>query len=343
MGCFNANGFFSKLPLQDGDKIVLIFCADLSKITNDALPIYPAEKYVPLNAPIFCEYNDYGSTFENSVVKDANAEFFEKSVGVTCEELCNMIHDYGNATIEELTSNDGEDWEAIDESDFSKEQATKKEKYLKVLHTLFDNAYRKWRNKMGVTWIMEHKDVYEKISELGKNSIISWDDDENVVEKRCLAAFKMVEDYPEVDKIFNLLHSKRAYRKIEFDLYIDKIGDKELSIEEIDKKKDELEKIYGGEYHTFISSACFAESSLGEAFPTYESITGAAEWNKYKDNFVDFFRFTRVMYALHRVFEPSTYASQWVCTKMLSEVSNIVNNKAQTICKEYDERYKEED
>ena len=302
MGCFNATGFFSKLPLQAGDKMVLIFCADLSKITNDSLPIYPGEKYMPLNAPIFCEYNDYGSTFEDSVIKDANAEFFEKSIGTTCEELCNLLHDYGNVTIEELESR--EEIKVEDESNYDKQCREEKEKLLRILHTLFDRAYHKWRNKMGIVWIMEHRDVYEKISKLGKNSITSWDDDENVVEKRCEAAFKMVEDYPEFGKKFNLL---------------------------------ELEDKYGGEHYTFASSSCLTEGSLGETFPTYESITGAAEWKKYKDNFIDFFKFTRVMYGLHRIFEPSTYASQEVCTKITKTTYDILKEKSDDICKKYDE------
>jgi hypothetical protein len=338
MGCFNATGFFSKLPLQARDKMVLIFCADMSKITNDGLPIYPAEKYVPLNAPIFCEYNDYGATFEDSVEKDANAEFFEKSIGVTCEEFCDMLHDYGNVTIEELESKEEkEDLEENDESDFFKQRREKKEKFLKILHKLFDNAYHRWRNKMGVVWIMEHRDVYEKISKLCKNSVTSWVDDENIVEKRCETAFKMVEDYPEVDGIFNLLHSNRAYRKIEFDLYYEKIGNRKLTSEDIAKKRDELEDKYGGKHYTFASSGCFTEHSLGEAFPTYESITGATEWKKYKDNFVDFFKFTRVMYALHRIFEPSTYASQEVCTKITKATYDILKEKSDAICKKYEE------
>lgn len=335
MGCFNATGFFSKLPLQGGDKMVLIFCADLSKITNDSLPIYPGEKYMPLNAPIFCEYNDYGSTFEDSVIKDANAEFFEKSIGATCEELCNLLHDYGNVTIEELESR--EEIKVEDESNYDKQCREEKEKLLRILHTLFDRAYHKWRNKMGIVWIMEHRDVYEKISKLGKKSITSWDDDENVVEKRCEAAFKMVEDYPEFGEKFNLLHSNRTFSAIEMGLYFKNMKDDKLSSEEIAKKRDELEDKYGGEHYTFASSSCLTEGSLGEAFPTYESITGADEWKKYRDNFVNFFRFTRVMFGLHKIFEPSTYASQSVCTEITKATYDILKEKSDAICKEYEE------
>lgn len=336
MGCFNATGFFSKLPLQAGDKMVLIFCADLSKISADSLPIYVAEKYVPLNAPIFCEYNDYGAVFEKSVVKDANAEFFEKSIGTTCEELCDMIHDFGNVTIDELT-------EVINSKEyndeFSKRRKEDLNKYLSVLHILFDKAYEKWRNKMGLTWIMEHKDVYDKMSELGKGSITSWFDDDNVVEKRCNAAFKMIEDYPEADDVFNLLSTGTVYDKIKFDLLLNKV-DKELSSKDFEDKRKEMSEKYGNEYQTFFSSACLHDGLLSEAFPTYRSIIGVEEWKKYKDNFVDFFRFTRVMHGLHRIFEPSTYAGQEVITDITRTTYNILKEKSDEICEKI---YCEED
>ena len=131
MGCFNATGFLSKLPLQNGDDMVLIFCADLTRVAHsDNLPIYVAEKYVPLNAPIFCKYNDYGSVFEDSIVRDANADFFEKSIGMTCERLCDLIHDFGNITIEEI-----ENAPENDEDEYKSDDMKKSEKeFLRVLH-----------------------------------------------------------------------------------------------------------------------------------------------------------------------------------------------------------------
>lgn len=339
MGCFNATGFFSKLPLQAGDKMVLIFCADMSKISDDALPIYVAEKYVPLNAPIFCEYNDYGAVFEKSVVRDANAEFFEKSIGTTCEKLCDMIHDFGNVSIEELS-------EVIeydeDEGEYHEKRKEIAKEYLRILHILFDNGYVKWADKMGLTWIMEHKDVYDKMSALGKGSITSWFDDDNVVEKRCNAAFKMIEDYPEADGVFNLLSTGTAYDKIKLDLLLNKV-DKELSFKDFEDKRKEMAEKYGNEYQTFFSSACLHEGLLSEAFPTYRSIIGVEEWKKYKDNFIDFFRFTRVMHGLHRIFEPSTYASQEVATDITMATYNILKEKSDEICDNYEKVHSEED
>ena len=70
---------------------------------------------------------------------------------------------------------------------------------------------------------------------------------------------------------------------------------------------------------------------------TYESITGADEWKKYRDDFVNFFRFTRVMFGLHKIFEPSTYASQSVCTEITKATYDILKEKSDAICKEYEE------
>ncbi len=340
MGCFNASGFFSKLPLQSGDEMVLIFCADLNRVApKDALPIYVAERLVPLNAPIYCEYNDYGSVFENTVVRDANAEFFEKSIGVNCEKLCDMIHDFGGVTLDDLKKIKDAHAKEKD-SEFDKRRIQEAEEYEKVLNIFLKNFYHRWKNHTSLVWIMEHKDVYEKISSIASGPVINnWRDDTDISAVRCKRAFEMAGEYKEFDSHFNLLNERK---------FISAVGDSMFkmmfsAIEENAREKthNELKKFrekYGEGNHSFVSSACLTDGGgLDEAFPTYAEIVGVKEWEKYSKNFIDFFRFTRIMYSLHRVFEESTYASQWVCTNSLSKVSNIINNKAQEICKKYDE------
>lgn len=347
MGCFNATGFFSKLPLQSGDDMVLIFCADLTRTSHkDNLPIYVGELYAPLNAPIFCKYNDYGAVFEDTVVKDANAEFFEKSIGVNCEELCNMIHEYGSINIEEITNIRAEMLEECGDSDYDKKRIAELDKYDKILHTFLDGAYEKWRNKMGLVWIMEHRDVYEQIAKIGEGAVMDdWRDDTDVCRKRCEMAFMAVKDYPQLDKRFNLLHHSRTISAVER-MVTEKIYNSVEKVSEEEEKKmyDEVHKKYGEEYASFFSSSCIFEGSyMRGCFPTYENILGSNEWEKYKENFIQFFRFTRVMASQHRIFELSTYGSQSVYTKPLEKVSEIVADKAKKICKEYRELYEDED
>ena len=287
MGCFNVNGFFSKLPLQANDDMIIIFCADMTRTGhNDSLPIYVAENYFPINAPIYCKYSNYGHVFENTVIKDANAEFFEKSIGLSCEKLCDLIHEFGNSNIEDLLK-------------YNEEKATI---YISLLKLLFNNAYYKWKNKIGLTYIMEHKDVYENISKLGKGKIYDeLKNDEDIVSIRCNDAFELVKKHTELDKNFNLLRQNIV-------------------------KND------------FFSASCLLEFGYtSEFFPTYSSILGVKEWEKYKKAFIDFFRFTRVMSSLHRVLESSTYASQNIKTKILSAVNEIITNKTENICKKYEE------
>ena len=347
MGCFNATGFFSKLPLQSGDEMVLIFCADLTRTgRKDNLPIYVGELYMPLNAPIFCQFNDYGAVFEHTVVRDANVEFFEKSIGFNCEQLCDIIHEYGNANLEELAEMRANMVEEAKESDYSKKQLVKLDKYINLLHLLFDGSYNRWRNKMGLVWIMEHKDVYQKISEIGKGPVMSdWRDDTDVCNKRCEMAFRAVKDYPHLDKKFNLLNHSRIINAIEHILF-EKIytSANKVSEEEENKMYDEIHEKYGEECASFFSSSCIFDGDyLRECFPTYTNIFGVKEWEKYKDNFIEFFRFTRVMASQHRILEPSTYGSQNVYTKHLARVSDIVAEKAKEICKKYEEMYSDED
>lgn len=347
MGCFNATGFFSKLPLQSGDDMVLIFCADLTRTSHkDSLPIYVGEFYVPLNAPIFCKYNDYGAVFEDTVVRDANAEFFEKSIGVNCEELCNMIHEYGSINLGEVAKIRAEMLEEDGDTDFNKKRIAELDKFEKILHTFFDKSYDMWRDKMGLVWIMEHKDVYEQIANIGEGAVMSdWRDDTDVCRKRCEMAFRAVKDYPQLDERFNLLNHSRTISAIER-MVTEKIYNsvEEVSNEEEKKMYEEVHEKYGEEYASFFGSSCILESSyMRECFPTYESILGSKEWEKYKDNFIQFFRFTRVMASQHRIFELSTYGSQSVYTKPLEKISEIIADKTKKMCEEYRELYEDED
>lgn len=340
MGCFNVTGFFSKLPIQAGDDMVLIFCADHTRVARaDALPIYVAEKYVPLNAPIYCKYNDYGSVFEKEIVRDANVDFFEKSIGMTCEKLCDMLHDFGSINIEEIAQiKKG----TQQEDEYTKKHLKKLDELERVLNLFLPEGvvYDRWRDKIGLTWIMEHKDVYEKVSKLGEGSLLDdWRDDTDVVAKRCEQTFNAAKDYPQYDQHFNLLNSNRIIGCIEHDLIrrMTNVAEKEEK-EKIHTLYKEAQEKYPCEHRSFIASSCLTEG-CNDAFPTYSTIMGYKEWEKYKKNFIDFFRFTRVMHSICRTFELSTYASQSVYTKPLSKVNDIINDKSKEICKEYEKAY----
>lgn len=347
MGCFNANGFFSRLPLQSGDDMVLIFCADLTRVGHrDGLPIEVADAYFPLNAPIYCKYNDYGAVFEDTVVKNANAEYFEKSIGATCEELCEMIHEYGNMGIAELEEVKAKTLEEDGDTDYTKKRIDRDNRYLNILHLFFDNAYDRWKDKMGLIWIMEHKDVYERVAKIGEGAIIDdWHDDTDIVQKRCDKAFELAKDFPQFDDQFNLLDLSKIKDSIR-DLYLSEACSAIGNADKVDfgAKIKELRDKYGREYETMFTSSCLIETGYCEEFfATYSKLNGAKEWEKLKDDFVNFFRFTRVMASLHMTLQPSTYASQSVYTKPLSRVIDIISDKAKEICKEYNEMYGNED
>lgn len=340
MGCFNANGFLSKLPLLGGDDMVLIFCADRTRVAAaDSLPIYVAEKYVPLNAPIFCSYNDYGSVFEKDIVRDANVDFFEKSIGVSCEELCNMIHDFGSISLEEIK--EIKELRKEEEDEYSARRLKRLDEFERILNVLLPEgiSYDKWREKTGLTFIMEHRDVYENISKIAEGPICNdWMDDTNIVAKRCEKSFNIIKEYPEFDEYFNLLNLEETVDIISDGYLCKMVSSKDANKkEEMRMKYKEVRNKYE-EHKSFFASSCILEGGyLDDAFPTYRDIKGSKEWEKLSKHFVDFFRFTRVMFSIHRVFELSTYASQSVYTKPLLKVNEIINNKAQAICKNYEE------
>jgi len=343
MGCFNVTGFFSKLPLQAGDDMVLIFCADHTRVAHaDALPIYVAEKYVPLNAPIYCKYNDYGSVFEKEIIRDANVDFFEKSIGMTCEKLCDLLHEFGSLNLEDISAikkNKSEEEHEPHGENYDK-QLDELERVLSIFLPEDFMLYQRWRDKIGLVWIMEHKDVYEKVSKIGEGSLLDdWSDDTDIVAKRCEQTFNAVKDYPQFDQYFNLLQLTGVVRRIEDTLIsqMSNIAVKEES-DKVYKLYVDIHKKYPSEYASFLASSCLTEG-VSYAFPTYSSILGSKEWEKYKKNFIDFFRFTRVMHSIRRTFELSTYASQRVYTKPLSKVNEIINDKTKEICKEYEKAY----
>jgi hypothetical protein len=118
----------------------------------------------------------------------------------------------------------------------------------------------------------------------------------------------------------------------------------EVSKEEKKKMYEEIHEKYGEESASFFGSSCIVDGSyMRECFPTYERILGSKEWEKYKDNFIQFFRFTRVMASQHRIFELSTYGSQSVYIKPLEKISEIIADKTKKMCKEYRELYEDED
>jgi hypothetical protein len=106
MGCFNTQGFLSKLDIEWKDKIFMLICApncsepinwkelDLEKNGKYAEHEYSGECNNPISFPIFGEYDDYGS-IEN-IQHDFNTDKLESIFDDKIETVIDVLY---NATV----------------------------------------------------------------------------------------------------------------------------------------------------------------------------------------------------------------------------------------------------
>jgi hypothetical protein len=200
MGCFNKTAFYSHLPITASDEIVMFVCADsISSYTRrDNTPIsVVGAGLAPIAPPFFGRYNDYGSI--ELVKDDANHQLFNEKFGMHLEEFCDIMHDLAGITIEDLikgieeyraeekhvnkyhheTLEDFEKLLAIYENVFGKKPELEKiakregltkeaeEQIAKVEQQMYEYDLKKYMNS-SIMVTMEHKSVYDKMVELGR-------------------------------------------------------------------------------------------------------------------------------------------------------------------------------
>ncbi|WQJ53554.1 MAG: hypothetical protein [Wendovervirus sonii] len=128
MGCFNISGFFSHLPIAEGDKIGAIVCAQYHNAENmamesDSLGIYP------LMTPVYGEYNDYGGII--NIVENYSTDLFKKLVGTDFISFVEANYRNGGVTIN--TEDNGNQFDDIPN-------------YQKLIKKLIPTYYRLWDN-----------------------------------------------------------------------------------------------------------------------------------------------------------------------------------------------------
>ena len=83
MGCFHTMGFHSRLPITEGDDIVVIICTRTQGYVCHNSPCYLTDYLKPLFLPIKGKYDDYGGiedydssegTVANTIEKIANSD-----------------------------------------------------------------------------------------------------------------------------------------------------------------------------------------------------------------------------------------------------------------------------
>ena len=328
MGCFNKTAFFSHLPITYGDEIVMFLCADTSysRCLRDECPIdINGNGIMPIAPPFFGTYNDYGGI--EHVVEDANYKLFKDKFGMSLEEFCNLecscitigkakqfIEDIksGKKKTNEWHHETIEDYErllALLRKIFGNPPVIRKycgnDKNVKKAHEdLYTYELNKYNNT-SLLLTMEHKAVYDKMVELGKQNYFNyW-----IGEK----SLTVEESFDATSNFFNkLLSISDEFCDNPFILggckTIDKID--ELRENESINKESLIAvcKELLSSSHNFIYGKI---QGLNLDIPLYNDLKG--DITPYKDNICDFIYFLSSMGRTNTTFEVSPYHSQTVC------------------------------
>ena len=97
MGSFKIRGSLSRLPIAEGDDVVVF----LSLLTPTLYKCYPCDTLTPISLPIFGKYDGYGNL--KDIKRDENIKWIEKKLG-KIEDVISAFWPTGfdSATIEEL-------------------------------------------------------------------------------------------------------------------------------------------------------------------------------------------------------------------------------------------------
>lgn len=202
MGCFNNHGFYSHLPIEHGDDIVLIPCyyLDYSGKTPECLsPSTIGGTLLPLSFPLFGKYNDYG--FIEDVEENFNTDALIKTFGV--DNIIGLLE-----TIECLGRTDSQ-YIALKEvmkgnNEYSKHEA---EPIIKLMERLQNVTMRReWTNKYTrFTYVIELKSVYEKMASLENIENSKYWGKKNTNSQSWDIIAQAYRDYPNILKGSNIL------------------------------------------------------------------------------------------------------------------------------------------
>lgn len=97
MGSFKIRGSLSRLPIAEGDDVVVF----LSLLTPTLYKCYPCDTLTPISLPIFGKYDGYGGL--KNIKKDENVKWIEKKLG-KIEDVISAFWPTGfdSATMKEL-------------------------------------------------------------------------------------------------------------------------------------------------------------------------------------------------------------------------------------------------
>ena len=143
MGSFKIRGSLSRLPIAEGDDVVVF----LSLLTPTLYKCYPCDTLTPISLPIFGKYDGYGNL--KDIKRDENIKWIEKKLG-KIEDVISAFWPTGfdSATIEELIN--------------SKNKFHPDESIRYVYKNLLNLEITGIHSNRMVGLIFEHKEFYNK-------------------------------------------------------------------------------------------------------------------------------------------------------------------------------------
>lgn len=171
MGCFNITGFQTQIPIRRGDEIFVIIGV-YNKNFSKYKQFSTGYTFTPIYLPIFGTYNDYGCI--EDVKKDQNVMLFEKITSKTTEEVIEILDNYavGRYKCEQPY----------------KDLIGKLKKYF-GLNTLFKEDLEEGDT---VTFIMDHKFLYEECIKSMSKNYRREDFENDVITTKKISAFSYI-------------------------------------------------------------------------------------------------------------------------------------------------------
>lgn len=217
MGSFNVNGFYSHLPIEYGDEIGVIVCAQV-KTSHINLALDPTVNLYPIMAPI---YGKYGDSFTiDDIDKDSyTAELFKQHTGFSIRQFIDSNARNGNVSvstpdnhnkfddipnyqkiISHLIADEYDTQSIISEEKLAKMDSSGREQYESIIR-YFENLNK---NRLETTYcpIYEHKHVLEALIESGKKMHTYKDFKGDVVD--------ISKDYDDVTKFISIIKSEKT-------------------------------------------------------------------------------------------------------------------------------------
>ena len=211
MGSFNVNGFYSHLPIEYGDEIGVVVCAQV-KDSHINLAIEPTVNLYPIMATV---YGKYGDSFTiDDIDKDSyTAELFKQHTGFSIRHFIDSNARNGNVSVSTPDNYNKFDdipnyqkiishliAEEYDSGIYEDMDSSGREQYKKIIR-YFENLNK---NRLETTYcpIYEHKRVLEALIESGKKMHRYRDYSGDMVD--------ISKDYDDVSKFISMIKNEKT-------------------------------------------------------------------------------------------------------------------------------------